>query len=141
MILQAKGGQAECFPSAVFAHGTFIRVRPAVRAVVVAHLARSPARLLLWVYNVVELAPRPRYVAVRPAEPTPRREPATIEPSFMRGQGSVRRGMFRVPDIPLPFVRPHADKPRQKGVAACGCSTGENMPKITCNSLILAVQA
>ena len=69
MILQTNGGQAECFPSAVFAHGTFIRVRPAVRAVVVAHLARS----LLWVYNVVELAPRPRcYVAVRPAEPTPR---------------------------------------------------------------------
>ena len=63
MILQTNGGQAECFPSAVFAHGTFIRVRPAVRAVV---------RSLLWVYNVVELAPRPRYVAVRPAEPTPR---------------------------------------------------------------------
>ena len=47
--------------------------------------------------------------------------------------------MFRVPDIQFPFMRPHADKPRQKGVAACGCSTGENMPKITCNSLILAV--
>lgn len=91
---------------------------------------RSLSGFITWWCSV-------RYIAAR--EPTPPRKPATIEPSFMRGQGSIRRGCFRVRDNILPSsCAPMTNLGKKR---RCRCATGENMPKITCNSLILAVQA
>ena len=63
---------------------------------------------LLWVYNVVELAPRPRYVAVRPAaEPTPRSSGAGDNRAVIHAWAGVSSEgggwMFRVPDIQFPL--------------------------------------
>ena len=135
---EGRRGRVFSFAAAVFAHGTFIRVRRAVRAVVVAYPARSFVRssgFITWWSSL--LGP-----ATTQSGRTHSSSGAGDNRAVIHAwAGVTSEGGVPSPRLPTLLHTAHADKPRQKGVAACGCSTGENMPKITCNSLILAVQA